>query len=418
MQASFYEYLKHSNPCELILCEDDKEADLLSQISLFLGIKTFVLPDFRAEFGDDLRVFSKELFELCQVLNAYHKEKNQKILIAPLHTILKKLPGKKHLKNLVVSKQEKLILKDFKEELLRLGYEFVDIVQDKGEISVRGDVVDIFCINEEQPLRILLFEEEIESIRFFDLNSQKSIPNELENFEICPFLAYFSEENYEDFKQKLENFQSEVLINDIHSLGFWCIDDFCDYLELDFRSIKEFNLDTFARDLSFINQRIIPQAKIFKPLQSVYNKDFFAFHKDKKIIVLAQNEALFKQLELENMPNLIFKKSDLRINLSSANELIISLNQKEKLKNKRKTKLILDELKINDFIVHEDYGVGQFLGLELISISGAKKEFVTLLYQNNDRLLLPVENLHLIDKYLGASGELPSLDRLGKTSFI
>ncbi|ARJ57326.1 DEAD/DEAH box helicase [Campylobacter cuniculorum] len=418
MQASFYEYLKHSNPCELILCEDDKEADLLSQISLFLGIKTFVLPDFRAEFGDDLRVFSKELFELCQVLNAYHKEKNQKILIAPLHTILKKLPGKKHLKNLVVSKQEKLILKDFKEELLRLGYEFVDIVQDKGEISVRGDVVDIFCINEEQPLRILLFEEEIESIRFFDLNSQKSIPNELENFEICPFLAYFSEENYEDFKQKIENFQSEVLINDIHSLGFWCIDDFYDYLELDFRSIKEFNLDTFARDLSFINQRIIPQAKIFKPLQSVYHKDFFAFHKDKKIIVLAQNEALFKQLELENMPNLIFKKSDLRINLSSANELIISLNQKEKLKNKRKTKLILDELKINDFIVHEDYGVGQFLGLELISISGAKKEFVTLLYQNNDRLLLPVENLHLIDKYLGASGELPSLDRLGKTSFI
>ncbi|MCH5336279.1 MAG: DEAD/DEAH box helicase [Campylobacter sp.] len=418
MQASFYEYLKHSKPCELILCEDDKEADLLSQISLFLGIKTFVLPDFRAEFGDDLRVFSKELFELCSILNAYHKEQNEKILISPLHTILKKLPGKRHLKNLELSKKQKFILNNFKEELLKLGYEFVDIVQDKGEVSVRGDVVDIFCINEEQPLRILLFEEEIESIRYFDLNTQKSIPNELEGFEICPFLMYFNEDNYEHFKDKLENFQSKALINDIHSLGFWCVDDFCDYLELDFRSIKEFDLSEFQKDLSFINQKIIPQAEFFKPLQSVYNKDFFSFHRDKKITILAKNEALFKQLELEDSSNLVFKKSNLRVNLISANELIISLNQKEKQKSRRKAKLILDELKINDFIVHEDYGVAKFLGLELISVGGAKKEFVQLLYQNNDKLLLPVENLHLIDKYLGVSGEIPTLDRLGKTTFI
>ncbi|MDN2909692.1 hypothetical protein PAK04_09105, partial [Campylobacter jejuni] len=85
----------------------------------------------------------------------------------------------------------------------------------------------------------------------------------------------------------------------------------------------------------------------------------------------------------------------------------ISLNHKEKQKYKRKANLIIDELKIGDFIVHEDYGVGKFLGLEMISISGAKKEFVAIEYQNSDKLLLPVENLYMIDKYLGASGGIP-----------
>ncbi|HEF5984407.1 TPA: DEAD/DEAH box helicase, partial [Campylobacter jejuni] len=80
--------------------------------------------------------------------------------------------------------------------------------------------------------------------------------------------------------------------------------------------------------------------------------------------------------------------------------------------------MIIDELKNGDYIVHEDYGVGKFLGLEMIVISGAKKEFVAIEYQNSDKLLLPVENLYLIDKYLGVSGSIPSLDKLGKTSFI
>lgn len=418
MQANFFEYLQGSNIAQLVLCEDDKESFLLSQVALFKGLKTFVLPDFRAEFGDDLRAFSKELFELCKVLNAYHKEKDTKILISPLSTILKKLPGQKHLKSYNLSKKNAFDLGEFKNELIKLGYEFVDMVQDKGEVSIRGEIIDIFCINEELPTRVLLFGDELESIRKFDPMNQKSFPKEYEELEICPFLTYFSEENYEDFKDKLENFNSDVLVNDINSLGFWCIDDFCDYLELDFISIKKFNQEEWDKDLSKINAKIIPQASVYKDLKSSYNKDFFSLHQNKKIIILAKNEALFKALELENTQNISFQKSDLILNLISNQELIISLNHKEKQKYKRKANLIIDELKIGDFIVHEDYGVGKFLGLEMISISGAKKEFVAIEYQNSDKLLLPVENLYMIDKYLGTSGGIPLLDRLGKMTFI
>ncbi|HEB9340413.1 TPA: DEAD/DEAH box helicase [Campylobacter coli] len=418
MQANFFEYLQGSNIAQLVLCEDDKESFSLSQVALFKGLKTFVLPDFRAEFGDDLRAFSKELFELCKVLNAYHKEKDVKILISPLSTILKKLPGQKHLKSYNLSKKNAFDLSEFKNELIRLGYEFVDMVQDKGEVSIRGEIIDIFCINEELPTRVLLFGDELESIRKFDPMNQKSFPKEYEELEICPFLTHFSEENYENFKDKLENFNSDVLINDINSLGFWCIDDFCDYLELDFISIKKFNQEEWDKDISKINTKIIPQASVYKDLKSSYNKDFFSLHQNKQIMILAKNEALFKALELENTQNISFQKSDLILNLISNQELIISLNHKEKQKYKRKANLIIDELKIGDFIVHEDYGVGKFLGLEMISISGAKKEFVAIEYQNSDKLLLPVENLYMIDKYLGASGGIPLLDRLGKMTFI
>ncbi|MDL0114654.1 helicase-related protein [Campylobacter felis] len=416
MQASFFEYLKKGNFCELLLCENEKEADALSQVSAFFEIKTFVLPDFRAEFGDDLRAFSKELFELCRVLNAYHKENSKKILISPLVSVLKKLPSKRHLRGFILDKTKPLNLEELKDEFLRLGYEFVDMVQDKGELSLRGEVLDIFCINEEKPVRILFFGEEIESIRYFDLETQKSIPSELEKLEICPFLAYFSKSAYEEFEEKLESFDSKALIKDINSLGFWCIDDFEDYLKLDIRSIKKFD-ETFGENLEFINEKVLPEASVYKDLQSIYNKDFFALHQNKKITILAQNEALFKQLELD-MQNVFFRQSTLRLNVISGDEIILSLNKKDRKKQKRKANLILDELKVGDFIVHEDYGVGKFLGLEMLNVSGAKKEFVALSYQNNDKLLLPVENLYMIDKYLGVGGAIPLLDKLGKSTFI
>ncbi|MCV3530020.1 DEAD/DEAH box helicase [Campylobacter sp. CNRCH_2007_0968H] len=417
MQAKLYEYLL-SNKTELIICENDKETDELAQVCLFLKLKTFILPDFRAEFGSGLRSFSKELFEICKVLNAYHKENENKILISPIKTILQKLPGKKHLKNIILKRNSLLALEKFKEEILHSGYEFVDIVQDKGEISIRGDIIDIFAINEEQPFRILLFSDEIESIRYFDIHTQKSIPTELSNIEICPFLSAFSQEQYENLQEKIQNFQSQSIINDVNSLGFWCVDDFCDYLDLNFVSIKKFDVNDFEEDISKINQNILSEPKFYKDLVSSYNYDFFTFHKDKKITILAKNEALFKALNLQEFSNIKLKISQERINLSTQDELIISLNKKEKNKRVRKASLVIDELRVGDFVVHEDYGVAKFLGLEIIAIAGAKKEFVALGYLNNDKLLLPVENLYMIDKYIGVSGGVPLLDKLGKGSFL
>lgn len=416
MQAKFYEFLQNSS-CEVMLCENDSEADELAQVAILQGLATFTLPDFRAYFGDDLRAFSRELFEICKALNAYHKETRKKILISPIRTLLNKMPGKNNLKNLILKKGEKLNL-NTKDEILRMGYEFVDIVQDKGEVSFRGEIIDIFSLADDAPTRILLFDDEIESIRKFDLQSQKSIPQELEFIEICPFLSAFSSTEFENLQEKFNEFNENILIKDINSLGFWCVEGFFDYLSLDFRAIKSFDEMEFEKDIKFINERVLPEPVIYKDLQSAYNKDFFKFHADKKIKILAQNEALLKIANIELEKNINFVRSALRVNIISNTELIISLNKKDKAKRVKKASLIIDELKEGDFIVHEDYGVGKFAGLEMIKTSGARREFVALLYQNDDKLLLPVENLHLIDKYLGANGALPELSRLGKSSFL
>ena len=417
MQARLFEFLRTNAP-QIVLCENDTEADELAQITLYKGLRTFVLPDFRAFFGEDLRAFSKELFEICRVLNAYHKENAPKILISPIRTLLNKLPSKANLANLRLQKGEKVDLNALKDEFVRFGYEFVDIVQDKGEVSFRGEIIDIFGINENEPVRILLFDDEIESIRHFDLQSQKSVPNELEFVEICPFLSAFSNDEFENLQEKISEFDENVLIKDINSLGFWCVDNFFDYLSLDFVAIKHFDESEFERDIGFINERVIPEAQIYKDLQSVYSNEFFGFHKDKSIIILASSEALLKMQGIELLENMRFTQSPLRVNLISPDELIVSLNKKDKTKRVRKATLIIDELKIGDFIVHQDYGVGKFVGLEMIKISTAMKEFVALAYQNGDRLLLPVENLHFIDKYIGASGAIPQLDKLGKGTFL
>ena len=417
MQARLFEFLRTHAP-QIVLCENDAQADELAQITLYKGLKTFVLPDFRASFGDDLRAFSKELFEICRVLNAYHKESEKKILISPVRTLLNKLPSKANLSNRTLKKGEKLDINALKDEFVRFGYEFVDIVQDKGEVSFRGEVIDIFSVASDEPVRILLFDDEIESIRCFNLQSQKSIPNELETAQICPFLSAFSNDEFERLNEKIAEFDENVLIKDINSLGFWCVESFFDYLSLDFVAVCAFDEKEFEQDIGFINDKLIPEARIYKPLQSVYTNEFFSFHKDKSVIILAANEALLKMQGIELLPNMRFVKSPLRVNLIAPNELIVSLNKKSKAKRLRKPTLIIDELQIGDFITHQDYGIGKFSGLEMIKISGASREFVSLLYQNGDKLLLPVENLHLIDKYIGASGAIPQLDKLGKSTFL
>lgn len=110
-------------------------------------------------------------------------------------------------------------------------------------------------------------------------------------------------------------------------------------------------------------------------------------------------------------------QSDRIVNIMSAEEIILSLNKPvAKIKRKR-ANIVLDELKNGDYVVHEHYGIGIFKGLTQATVLGATKDFVLIEYLGDDKLLLPVENLHVIDRYIGESGGLVSVDRLGKGSF-
>ena len=418
MQAKVYEHLLAHAP-QILICEDDKEAALCADAASFAGFSAFKLPDFRAKKGDDLRSFNEELFEISSVLSKYYKFDGKKIIISPFSTLLNPLPTQKNLESSTIKLKDNLNLSEFADLLIRFGYECVDIVESVGEFSIRGEVIDIYGVNMDDPVRILLFGDEVESIRNYNTATQISNKNELSEVEIVPFIANLSKDEFEKVSQKIEDMQSDALVSDLNSLGFWAIDSFSDYLkEFDSKLVKKIDFEIYdAPEEKFKGIEILPEPKVYKDLEVTLNFDFFELNKSKSITVLSRNEGLFKGYELDGFANVKLEISPLVVNLTSNDKIVVSLNKFEKKRRVKRSSLVVDELKVNDYVVHEDYGIGRFLGLEKIKVLGATKEFVVIAYQNDDKLLLPVEHLNLIDRYIAQNGSMAVLDRLGKANF-
>ena len=418
MQAKVYEYLLTHAP-QILICEDDKEAALCADAASFAGFSAFKLPDFRAKKGDDLRSFNEELFEISSVLSKYYKFDGKKIIISPFSTLLNPLPTQKNLESSTIKLKDNLNLSEFADLLIRFGYECVDIVESVGEFSIRGEVIDIYGVNMDDPVRILLFGDEVESIRNYNTATQISNKNELSEAEIVPFIANLSKDEFEKVSQKIEDMQSDALVSDLNSLGFWVIDSFSDYLKVfDSKLVKKIDFEIYdAPEEKFKGIEILPEPKVYKDLEVTLNFDFFELNKSKSITVLSRNEGLFKGYELDGFANVKLEISPLVVNLTSSDKIVVSLNKFEKKRRVKRSSLVVDELKVNDYVVHEEYGIGRFLGLEKIKVLGATKEFVVIAYQNDDKLLLPVEHLNLIDRYIAQNGSMAVLDRLGKANF-
>ena len=418
MQAKVYEYLLTHAP-QILICEDDKEAALCADAASFAGFSAFKLPDFRAKKGDDLRSFNEELFEISSVLSKYYKFDGKKIIVSPFSTLLNPLPTQKNLESSTIKLKDNINLSEFSDLLIRFGYECVDIVESVGEFSIRGEVIDIYGVNMDDPIRILLFGDEVESIRNYNTATQISNKNELSEAEIVPFIANLSKDEFEKVSQKIEDMQSDALVSDLNSLGFWAIDSFSDYLkEFNSKLVKKIDFEIYdAPEEKFKGIEILPEPKVYKDLEVTLNFDFFELNKSKSITVLSRNEGLFKGYELDGFVNVKLEISPLVVNLTSSDKIVVSLNKFEKKRRVKRSSLVVDELKVNDYVVHEDYGIGRFLGLEKIKVLGATKEFVVIAYQNDDKLLLPVEHLNLIDRYIAQNGSMAVLDRLGKANF-
>jgi transcription-repair coupling factor (superfamily II helicase) len=419
LQAKVYEYLQKQKTN--IITSTKKEADLIGEVFKYLNIPHVVFPDFRAVLGDDLRSFRTEIFELNNALFKYFEQ--NAYFISPYTTILKKLPSKKYFKKIEIEFGDDLNLHSLKETLILWGYEHVDIVSEKGEVSFRGDIFDIWPINEHKPVRVSFFDTQVESIRIFDETDQKSI-EEIESFTIIPAIAALEKEEYESILEKIANSEFSAFYKDFYSLGFWYLKR--EYLK-DFVLLNDLSQEIneyreFHKEFnpSIENSEIIPNGKC-KDITVKNIKEFLNFHKHSNIEIIAKNEVLLKESDIFEKvklkaPLIKWIKSPAHVNIQCPDKYIISLNPPEFEKTK-KTNLILDDIKKGDFVVHEIHGIGKFNGLKKIEILGKTGEYAEILYANDDKLLLPVENLNLIEKYIAPGGVIPALDKLGKGSF-
>lgn len=412
---------------ELLICEDEKESLRLADVAKFFERDVVVFPDFRARYEEDLRPFKEEMQELFRALRTYYKAEQKPLVISPLKTLLFPLPKPELLETFSIEYAQTLGLKAFKEKMLFWGYSFVDMVQVEGEISFRGDIIDIFTPNSENPYRISLFDEEIEEIKHFTLEKQRTIGEAIDEIEIAPAFYALDEQAYETIEQKVLESESDSFVKDMASLGFWYLGElaasFIDDKNTQF--IKP--MDAILDEAYIINEpqvirekfdlEVMAEEQHCKELAVTNVPTLLSVHKGKKVTIIASNEAQVKQANLFDTTGINVVYSPIILNIISDQEIVISLNKPVAKRRRRKSSIILDDLKKGDYVVHEDYGVGIFEGIEQAEILGGVKDFVTIKYQGDDKVLLPVENLETIDRYMAGGGALPVLDKLGKGSF-
>ncbi|WP_181804872.1 transcription-repair coupling factor [Helicobacter mustelae] len=431
MQANLYAHLTKKQPPQILVVEDDKEAQSAFHLAEYcyekgiLTKKPLVLPDFRAKKGEDLRSFQEEFLDLLVSLREFYAQ--DCFLIAPLSSVLYPLPKKELLEPFVISKEEPLDVRDLKEKLVHFGYEVVEIVEMDGEVSFRGDILDI-AIPQDKSYRLSFFDIECESIREFDVQSQKSKTLELESLSIPPAVFHLSKEQYERMTEEIAGLDTDSFYKDIFSLGFWCLGDLGweplrqmhTILSLNAKNslteVFDFVSDSPYGKEFFLQLPSLQEQKDYADIRiEAKNLEYFLdLNADKPITILVPTQMLKEQFEARQIHAEI---SSLVVNISTPDCFIISLNQIQKSRKKQKPRIAINELNVGEYVVHIQYGIGVFGGIEQAKILGAVRDFIRIDYQGGDSLLLPVENLNLIDRYVAGSSGVPMMDRLGKGSF-
>ncbi|MFP6142616.1 transcription-repair coupling factor [Helicobacter pylori] len=434
IQSSLYRALNKGFDYQILACKDFKESELAKEVISYFKphTKAILFPEFRAKKNDDLRSFFEEFLQLLGGLREFYQaleNKQETIIIAPISALLHPLPKKELLESFKITLLEKYNLKDLKDKLFYYGYEILDLVEVEGEASFRGDIVDIYAPN-SKAYRLSFFDMECESIKEFDPTTQMSLKEDLLEIEIPPTLFSLDEPSYKDLKTKVEQSPLNSFSKDLTSFGLWFLGEKAQDLLSVYKSVISPRALEEIQELASLNELDCERFKFLKVLENAQGYEdleihahalegFIALHSNHKITLLAPNKTI-----LDNVLGTIEKSSmecviaPFVLNFKTPDGIFISLNSFERKKKRQKSKLALNELNAGEWVVHDDYGVGVFSQLVQHSVLGSKRDFLEIAYLGEDKLLLPVENLHLIARYVAQSDSVPAKDRLGKGSFL
>jgi len=341
-----------------------------------------------------------------------------------------------------------------------------DFVDSEGDYSVRGGIIDLFAENLDSPVRIEFFGDTIESIREFDINSQRSV-KEIESVKIGINLSSEDEEKNYEVNENIVNYISEDAIIFIDEPEI-TLNEIRDEKSLEkIRNFKSVFITAFSTanfsdstDLKKINFDSKPQPEFHSNLKNLYQNLCENLKNGYELFVLASDEYQAKRIKelVEDFEdeNVIERDEIIHHETGEVAEGIFSRNENVSLRNKftiipesihngfifndpkiliytehqifgryfkqikkRKQKFKgltfgeLKELTYGDFIVHRDFGIGIYSGLKKITVGNSHQEVVVLSYLGNDTLFLNLNSINLIKKYSGAEGHKPVLTRLG-----
>ena len=450
-------YQKEEKPLVLIFDNKEEAAYYYNDFERITGKnKVLFFPEsyrraYQIEETDNANVLLRS-----KVLSHLQSRQKPQIVVTYPAALFEKVVVKKDLNTntLKLKTGDKISLDFLYEVLLEYKFELVDFVTQAGEFAVRGGIVDVFSFGDDEPYRIEFFDDEIESIRSFDVETQLSI-EKLKRISIIPNLSdkllIQNRQHFLDFIKKdaiifLKN--KDYSIDILDNLYQKANEQF-DNLQGEIAHLTPENLFSTGKDLiekiaqfKIIYKNInidIPTVKFEVEPQPSFNKSFDLLTKNLventrngyQNIVYCTNEkqaerlnSIFEDMELEleyqtlNFPLYRgFIDHDLKLACYTDHQFFERYHRFQIRKNAKKRQSVtlkeLTELKEGDFVTHIDHGIGVFGGLQKIERAGKEQEVIEIVYKGGDRLYVSIHSLYKISKYNAKDGTKPKVYKLG-----
>lgn len=445
----------------LLIAEDEDAAGYLhSDLACFIPRKQLFF--FPSAYRRSIKYGHRdEAFEVMRTeLLSSVAEGETPIVVTYPEALMEKLPLEKQIENKLykVNKGNDLDFTTFRTFLDENDFNEVDYVYNPGEVAFRGSIIDIFPFNSERPYRFDLFDNEVESIRTFDIANQLSL-NEISNVVLAPNINKVNGEGGTSLLETLPN-QYAVIATDLDSTvatlkkmtemepiivkgeGFQSKEEMHKLLlssEKLIASLLNRRLILLHNSAQLVAKRTIALSSSPQPLFQK-NFDLFVDYLKKaneeglKCYFLSESEQQSERLKdivaarkAQNwMPKPIaitlhegFSNNNFGLAVITDHQLFERFHKYRlsgrRIKNSAAT-VTLKELKSfspGDYLVHYDHGIGQFAGLFKTNIGDVVQEVVKLTYQGGDYIYVNLHSLHKLSKYRSKEDEAPQLSKLG-----
>ncbi|MCB0282242.1 MAG: transcription-repair coupling factor [Calditrichae bacterium] len=344
------------------------------------------------------------------------------------------------------------------DQLATAGFSRVDIVEQVGEFSVRGGIIDVFAWNKEEPLRLEFFGNTVESIRTFDVISQRTT-GQVQEIVILPLLT---EHNTEVFLHDLLPKDTILFFEDSDQF-YNNVSNFYETAEKRYQDDESLHLSFGPPEKLFINSQHLEKnltkfrqmntnlvsTEKFKTIdfKSRHHPEFngsvklFLEYLNKTILKSPGKQFLIQSHSKEQSDRLreIIEEEDIALNAKymigtlhsgfGIDELNLEiLTDHEIFKRFKRHKAYrsfksgaylrqLGGLNLYDYVVHIDYGIGQYMGLDIVNYGSVKKECLKITYRDGDNLFVTVDRLNRVQKFSSEDGSVPKLSKLGTTEW-
>ena len=364
-------------------------------------------------------------------------------------------------------------LDEMTEQLTGIGYDREVQIEGPGQFAVRGGILDVYPLTEEQPVRIELWGDEVDSIRTFDVETQRSIEN-LSEIAICPavefpkeeergvsFLDYFpkeqtllfldepvrlaekgqgvEEEFMEAQKKRIESgyemtnaearlyLTEEILkkMNAYRSVGFFSLDMRCKGLEVrDTMHIQSKNVNPYNNSFEMLTQdlkrlkrngyRVIllsgSRTRARRLAEDLRDYSLSSYYSDDMDREVQPGEIMTAHGYVAEG----YEYPMIKFTVISETDIFGKSRKKKKRKVYEGRKIqSFSELKPGDYVVHESHGIGVYQGIEKIVVDKIAKDYMKISYAQGGNLYIPATQLDMIQKYASADAKKPKLNRLG-----